>query len=418
MSNELPAGSRMARFAKEYRRARTLIVGCLLATGATSPPPGALPASPAIRSSAECPSALPTVARGRGRNGLVIETPPFRLVNLAFYDRYEQKVLYAITSAGQRFWPGQYDLAPRSGVRTQWQPMGDFTSDDVAKVIASDCYRATVVLNGIPLGRFDETTNDASRIHIGDSTYFAPCPQRKRCLYVTVSQAAWAAAKPPHVLEIRVTEVRTAQASPTNVPAIDENGDVIPAGQYNYRALPASRANIQANPRTKGSYFVAKVWPTFQHARCQNCHALGSVAALISAHSNIFMFKQNYAALVVKKSSPTGAVISCSAGCHDIAGNTIVIGQVFEETEWKAPAFERNINWSQMNAALGCSRVTANLATEAKASHHFYEDARIAWAVNRAITPAGTSLERAPPGSFEMFRAVLEPWLRGAMPCP
>jgi hypothetical protein len=95
-----------------------------------------------------------------------------------------------------------------------------------------------------------------------------------------------------------------------------------------------------------------------------------------------------------------------------------VAGEVFEETEWKAPAFERDLNWGEMNASLICSRVRTNLPTVEKARHHFYEDARIAWAVQSGVAPFNRHLGKAPPGSFAAWKEVLEPWIWGTMPCP
>jgi len=398
----------------ECRIALNLIAVSVLALGTTSSTAHGLGYSTSIVPAADCPAPERVVNRG-GRGGLVVKPPPLKLVNLAFYDRYENKALYVITSGGKHYWPARYDLTPASGVRTQWEPMGDFSSADVAKLVASDCYRATVELNGVPIGTFDQA-GSPKKFFLGDSVYMSPCPQAKRCVYLTITQAAWASAKAPWILEIRVTRMNKTQASATNPPSIDENGDVIPTSPNTYTRLPSSRATILPNPQSHGSYFVEKIWATFEHARCQNCHSLGSVAALVGRHSNIFRFTENYAPSVTKQSTPTGAVITCQGGCHYVGD--VVNGEVFDETEWKAPAFERNINWSQMNAAVACGRVTTNLPTQAKARHHFYEDARIAWAVNSAITPAQTSLGRAPPGSFEKFREMLEPWLLGAMPCP
>ncbi|MEO6444521.1 MAG: hypothetical protein ABIZ91_16490, partial [Gemmatimonadaceae bacterium] len=63
--------------------------------------------------------------------------------------------------------------------------------------------------------------------------------------------------------------------------------DVVPASRFDYRALARNRARILANPQSSGRYFAAQIYPTFQHARCQNCHALGSVAALVSRHQAV-----------------------------------------------------------------------------------------------------------------------------------
>jgi len=391
------------------------MVALLLAVGVLSTTAGAAsPASHLSGSWSDCVRTRRDASKPGG--GLVIASAPLRLVSLLFYDRSELKPVTSTFSGGKHYWPGKYDLLPISGVRTQWEPMGDFTSADVTKLIASDCYRTTVELNGVSLGRFNQTGLPAKQFAVGDSVWFGPCPQGKRCLYLGITQAAWAAAKPPWVLEIRITRLTDRISSPVDVPAINEHGDVVPNSPYDYRTLTRSRAAILPNPQSGGSYFLAKVYPTFQHARCQNCHALGSVATLISRHDTVAYAFKNYISSVKKNSSPTGPVITCGSGCH-VVGDAVA-GEIFDETEWKAPAFERDLSWGQMDAILICSRVKTNLPSVEKARHHFYEDARIAWAVHSGVAPFNRHLGKAPPGSFAAWREVLEPWLWGTMPCP
>jgi hypothetical protein len=392
------------------------MVALLLAVGVLSSTAGtASPGSHSSRTGSDCVRTRRDAVKPAG--GMVIASAPLRLVSLLFYDRSEMKPVTSTFSGGKHYWPGKYDLLPMSGVRTQWEPVGDFTSADVTRLIASDCYRTTVELNGVSLGTFNQTGLPAKRFAIGDSVWFGPCPQGKRCLYLGITQAAWAAAKPPWVLDIRITRLTDRGIlSAADVPAINEYGDVVPNSPYEYRSLTRSRATILPNPQSAGSYFLAKVWPTFLHARCQNCHALGSVDALISRHDTVgYLFKDQISS-VKKSSSPTGPVITCNSGCHAVGD--AVPGEVFEELEWKAPAFERDINWGQMNAILACARVKTNLPTMDKARRHFFEDARIAWAVNSGIAPLNRHLGKAPPGSFAAWKELLEPWLWGMMPCP
>jgi len=382
--------------------------------GALHSPTRRTPEPTLTRSREECTATPPSVTRGGGGQGIVLASPPLRLVSLAFYDLQEKKVQYSNVAGGKHHWPGMYDLTPRSGVRTQWEPVGDFTSGDVVKLIASDCYRTTVSLNGVPLGTFDEPNSPSKKFSLGDKAYFGPCPQSKACLYLKIAQSAWASAKPSWVLDIHVTRVTAHQASPGEPPTINAQGDVVPVPRYDYRALARSRTEILPNPQSQGSYFAAKIYPTFEHERCQGCHAMGDVASLTMRHEPVAAAFANYT--VAKTSSPTGPVITCNGGCHSVGD--AVPGEVFDEIEWKAPAFERDINWAQKTVVPTCARVRENLPTEAKARHHFFEDARIAWAVSNGHAPNNRSLGRAPPKSFAAWKELLEPWLQGAMPCP
>jgi hypothetical protein len=395
------------------RAALVMATLCLVALCAWASSASASPTAQPGFSQQDCAPTRSVVERREGSRGLSIEPPPLRLVALAYYDLHDKNVLYAPATDGAHSWPGTYDLIPMSGVRTRWEPAG-LPSRDVAKLIASDCYSTTVELNGVPLGTFNQPNGPGKRFFLGDSTYVGPCPQAKSCLYLTITQAAWAAAKAPWVLDIRVTKVTRHQASPTEAPTIDKYGDVVPSPRFDYRALPRSRGRVLANPQSSGSYFATRIYPTFQHGRCQSCHALGSVEALASRHAAVGPQFDGYS--VVSTSTPTGAVITCSGGCHVVG--SVVPNETFDESEWKAPAFARDIDWRQKSAAAICGRVRANLPTEAKARHHFYEDARIAWAVHSGITPYGQQLGRAPPGSFAAWKELLEPWLRGTMPCP
>ncbi len=129
------------------------------------------------QSGENCAEASPTPNRRSGARQLVLASPPLMLVDLVFFDRLERKPLYLHTVRGSHYWPGKYDLVPVTGVRTQWEPVGDFTSADVVKLVASDCYRTSVTLNGINLGAFNRPNSASNKFYVGsDRAGFSMSP--------------------------------------------------------------------------------------------------------------------------------------------------------------------------------------------------------------------------------------------------
>jgi hypothetical protein len=50
---------------------------------------------------------------------------------------------------------------------------------------------------------------------------------------------------------------------------------------------------------------------------------------------------------------------------------------------------------------------------------HFFEDARIGWAVNSGEIPTNKpALPKAPPGDYYAFVALMTPWIDGGQACP
>jgi hypothetical protein len=163
-----------------------------------------------------------------------------------------------------------------------------------------------------------------------------------------------------------------------------------------------------------GSYFSGRLGPTFKSDRCSSCHAMGSKTLIIN--DNVLHRQRLTEASIQETVTPRGTQLRCGSGCHNVAG--AVPGHTFAETEWMIPKFDMNINWSTMTVAQICARVKANLPTDAATQHHFFEDARIGWAVNDGRTPGGTTLPKAPPGSFAEFTRIINAWITSGRPCP
>jgi hypothetical protein len=188
---------------------------------------------------------------------------------------------------------------------------------------------------------------------------------------------------------------------------------------------------IEISAAYKKDFFEENLYPTFKHARCTTCHSMGSSEAIYAQH------KKNTIAgpIGFPNLKPDDTNSGCS-GCHfDIrqagmtdGGAATVLGQLgtFTDYEWKTPAFAKNINWAtKVDARDVCTTVVGHLKTKDLLHHHFFNDARLAWAVSAEdvhFPAAGNQSpiqqkESAPPGNFKKFTSLVDKWLELGFPC-
>src|SRR5262245_56243124 len=113
--------------------------------------------------------------------------------------------------------------------------------------------------------------------------------------------------------------------------------------------------------------------------------------------------------------------MTCGSGCHGgiVTSYNLVPGEVFTETEWMTPGFDQGINWSTMTTPHQiCTKVRQRLVTSAQLQEHFFEDARIAWAVHSGRVPFGNTLPTAPPHDYFMWKNTVYWWILAGAPCP
>jgi len=90
----------------------------------------------------------------------------------------------------------------------------------------------------------------------------------------------------------------------------------------------------------------------------------------------------------------------------------------FVELEWMTPGFEIGIDWRNRTPEDICHTVKEHLPTARAMRRHFFEDARIAWAVHSGKRPGVGYLEIAPPYDFGAFQDLMNAWIDAGAPCP
>jgi hypothetical protein len=124
----------------------------------------------------------------------------------------------------------------------------------------------------------------------------------------------------------------------------------------------------------------------FQSQRCMHCHSLGSKDLLIAHHVNNGIGGLTPSYVIETEVPPNGTQLRCAdtSGCH--AGLTAysVPGKTFIQNEWMTPKFDQGIDWTGNTAYRICQKIKSRLTTPEKMKTHFFEDARIGWAVNMA----------------------------------
>ena len=184
--------------------------------------------------------------------------------------------------------------------------------------------------------------------------------------------------------------------------------------QYQGNTYATKKAVIERGP-TIENYFKRFIYPTFQSERCTNCHSMGDHDAIVNQHAlhNVTLDK-------VGGSDPEvqpGQTALC-ANCHLPS----------HVTDWRTPPFSKGINWKQMNSwSEVCGTVIAhlraqNLLVETPQSlaqlkdnlrNHFHNDPRVKWAIGDAFAapPVAQQLERAKPGHWDQWLAIVDPWI-------
>jgi hypothetical protein len=131
---------------------------------------------------------------------------------------------------------------------------------------------------------------------------------------------------------------------------------------YEDKTYISDDARIKSGPSL--SFFAEALYPTFKHARCSDCHAMGSSEAIFAQHEANNVFPGYPSMLTPDNDHP------CFS-CHF--------------PEWEAPAFSKGINWSEMTSPKQvCDAVRVHLPTSQALRHHFFNDPRVKWAVTDA----------------------------------
>jgi hypothetical protein len=167
-------------------------------------------------------------------------------------------------------------------------------------------------------------------------------------------------------------------------------------------------AMIKRGEKFAGNYFEQYVYPTFQSARCQTCHSMGDHDTVLHQHD-----------IKGVKDMDGFSDAMVGAGPHDVCANCHFPPHV---SDWRTPPFSLHINWKEMTGwQQTCNTVVSHLSTgttdesqvRANLRNHFHNDPRVKWAISDALTfpPKIEQLERAPPGNWDAWLAIIDPWI-------
>lgn len=321
-----------------------------------------------------------------------IAVAPLALTAFAYINPFDGLNVDVVSKIGGKLtWPSGFDVNPHR-VHFQWKIQGTFTPAEATKLVARNGYTVDLWVNG----RLMIDTHHGA--NLGD--YYMGvtqggndwgCPIGSTCIDVTVEQDALPPGK-----------------------AWDLSIDFAQPG---YRGSSQSVVgHVLPNPNGT-SYFLDKIAPIFQSERCTHCHSLGSQDLLIAHHKNI---EQLEGQIIETAVPPNGTQLRCAqvSGCHTSVAYSVP-GKTFTVTEWMTPKFDQGIDWTGKTPYQICQKVKSRfIANPAKMAAHFFDDARIGWAVNDAHTPNGVQHSKAPPGNYASFVALVRPWIDGGQACP
>ena len=312
------------------------------------------------------------------------------------------------------FWPIGYDLRPYSAT-LRWET--DFTQQEVEDIVQQNGYFLLLRVNGLLLQIGPQFgTSPSQGYHAATNPNDPACPVTKRCFSTSVRVRNVLAGVPqPWVVELEITKL-TALSLPIAI-GIDQFGNLIIATHESKRVAFVTRT-IQPN-QTSGTlkWFTEALHPTFQHARCVQCHSLNDPFTLATHHgfsTSTFVEATN---LHLEPSAfVPGAHVNACTNCHTLP-LTDPVGHPFHEVEWLTPYLDLNVEWGQMTAAQICARVKINLPTQQLRHEHFHGDARLFWAIEAPFVPTGI-LPPAPPQDFGEFLRRVDLWNYLGAPCP
>ncbi|MGH7409933.1 MAG: hypothetical protein ACREJ6_02570 [Candidatus Methylomirabilis sp.] len=323
---------------------------------------------------------------------------------------------------GKAWWPLVYydlDLRP-AWIHLTWVPLA-FPEGKIADIVASKSYALRLVLNGRVLHRGPSGEYSIYAVPPGASSQLYGCPSGKMCLVTKVPGTTWFSMSAPWHLELQVPSPDSLR-DPIYTPCPGDPGRLCPSTLGSPEPMKVSATVARSAP--KGSFFAAKIYPTFQHPRCTTCHSFGSPWALRDHHTPYV----GQTIDVKSVATPRGTLLTCNSGCHypKMGDERIwailkyLPGGQFSDVDWKTPGFDMGIIWTGKSASEICKIVTTKLPTAHALRHHFHNDARVAWAVQSGKLPPQTGGYKslAPPGSYLEWVKLTAAWADGGFPCP
>lgn len=161
---------------------------------------------------------------------------------------------------------------------------------------------------------------------------------------------------------------------------------------------------------TTYDYYNNALAAVFDHDRCKSCHSVGSRSAIEDYHASRSVGRPI--------ELPADDADGCMSCCH--GGVLVDTSPLTFMSDWRSPAFSRDIDFSKMTSTEICRTITANLQGDAL-WHHFRDDPRIHWAVHSGMVPLGHDDKPVLfPGEYgiDEFLGRVAPWISHGSPCP
>ena len=336
---------------------------------------------------------------------------------------------FCIQSSETCVWPSGWDFLPPE-FSVVWES-STLTQQEIADIVQQNGYEMTLEVNGIPLEIGPPTGGSGPGQTQGyyavampptpASDYDGPgCAADRQCLATGIF-ARDRLREMPLPWRVTLTLYRLNELDPPII-IIDPDSGSVQGYALERELIGSASRTIVANPTNGQSFFVEAISNTFKSARCMDCHGFGTADALAEHHdfyggltTEQFVLDTDLH-LVESAYVPGAHVIACNS-CHYVP-TTDNNGHFFEETEWKAPYVDLQVDWRSMTRSAICRRVRQNLPNHSIRMQHFTEDARLFWAIEAPYV-LGEKLEPpAYPGDFENFLNRIFWWSLYVNRCP
>jgi len=323
--------------------------------------------------------------------------------------------------------PSGWDYVPYQ-LTVVWKSL-TLSQQEVEDIVSGNGFEINLSVNGARLNLGPPDTSGSpgkdwfavamqptSQTGLYDAPY---CPNGYRCIATTIyARKAIADKSLPWRIGFEINKL--VEMDPPIVIIDPNSGESV---GYATGREPYSDVNytISANSTNGLSFFVEAISPTFKSDRCMDCHGLNTVELLAEHHDLYYNNADDFIKYLDVQLEPSayvaGAHVITCTNCHylTVTDNN---GHEFEETVWKAPYVDLNIDWRLKTPSQICQRVLQNLPTHELRHTHFAEDARLYWAIEEPYV-GGTLLQpKAYPFDHDefLFRTFL--WSYYIASCP
>ena len=284
-------------------------------------------------------------------------------------------------------WPSGWDYIPYE-TAIVWRSL-TLSPAEIQAIVEEDGYVINLVVNGTRFALGGPDAEGPARDYYAaalDPATAHPkgpvCTPGYQCIVTTIRRERLKPIPQPWRIQFEVE--RLYELDPPVIEFDPDSGESRSWVQARER-FSSDTVTISPNETYGQSFFVEAISPSFKSDRCMDCHGFGTAEALALHHGWAGTGQvENFIADTDLRLEPSayvdGAhVITCN-NCHNVP-ETDDNGHQFEETEWKAPYWDLDVDWRVKSRAAICRRVLENLPTHEIRHQHFVEDARLYWAI-------------------------------------